>query len=1422
MPSINEINDWGEKIHGRYKSYLRTRFFFNDPELRRSFQYALDKESESLFKGPFPESSRNFQQGLNAQELARECFPQRSDGLLPALIDQRLYIHQEQAIRNVHINQRNVVVTTGTASGKTESFLYPILFELYRQHLEGELDEPGVRAMILYPMNALANDQRNRLGEICERLKTQGSSFMPTFGQYIGQTPESDEPNRWRHAERWAKDRKHGELVFREEMRKNPPHILLTNYSMLEYLLIRPKDSPLFDNDFGKHWRFIVLDEAHQYRGTKGMEMGMLIRRLKQRLREGGREDRPFQCIATSATMSSSEDRKEKETIAGFAQTIFDDKFSSSDVIFGERKEQTDGETDPSRYHIFVRALEGAFLVYKNGKDQVVLNRKTEEEENSSYNKASKPLEIALCQECGQHYYVGREEGWELKEAIRDPSQVDFGVEYYLPLETDTSEMTHLLCRRCGTLSPNDPNCDCGEEAQIPVKECKPHKENPDRLKECEACGYRRGGVGDPVQEIVHGSDGPNAVIATTLHELLWGNKERRSKVLAFADNRQGAAYFAWYIEDSYKDILNRNLILRAINTAPPNSKGISIADLNDRLCTQWEKAHLFGRNQTGENNPQAVLKSIFREVLTEERRLSLEGVGLVQWFVYVPDSISNNTELLDMMEAPPWNLTKEEADNLIGYLMDEFRRKRAVDLLGSNLSYRSIFDRSQPSFVEGHKERKYMAKWGGANSAIVRHFLRRLHNGSTGNVEQSCTDLMEKVLDALRDDCGDDQILCYDDSDFRLNANLLRVRKVTDYGPIWQCDICVSLSTYNIKNICPRDRCPGNLKKIKFQTLKDNHYRTLYEAGLPPILRSEEHTAQIESNEARDRQEEFKEGKIHILSSSTTFEVGVDLGELEVVFMRNVPPEPFNYTQRAGRAGRRDTTPGLVVTYCRRNAHDLYHYEKPKERIIEGQIRAPRLKLTNTKIILRHMVATALSAFFRDNPGRFKNVEYFIGDWENPSIISDVKRFCENNSELRKSLLNIVPKDIHEAVGLNGTDWIGQIAGENSRFNNAEKEVSSDYRQMQQAKEGLKREEPKGWIDNIKQLVSYMMTIADEDILGFLSRKAIIPKYGFPVDVVELKVHQKDNITLQRDLSQAIAEYAAGSTVVANKHEWKSCGIKVVPNKACPIKYYDYDKARNFKQYKDKEIEDSPYDKRRYLSPIFGFVTPFFGDLNPPRRQTQRLYTTRPFFLGFDNKTQKPETKIFQGIEITQAQPGTLVILCEGKSRDGFYICLDCGAHFTKTQKEYHLSPFGRKCTGTIQRQLSLGYELVTDVVRIQFPSLTDEWDAYSVAYSVLLGAAEILNVPDTDLNVTTTGGTRDNLTEIVLYDNVPGGAGLVTYLEDKNILKDTLLNARDRVEGSCGCDVSCYGCLRSYRNQFAHPHLDRNKALKFLPDLL
>ena len=1398
MADVHDMGSWPERIRQRYESYLKTSFFFKDPGLRASFQTALQEE-ESLLKGSYPEPARRFRTGLYARALARECFPETVTDLLPALIVDPLYVHQERAVRAVHQEQRNIVVATDTASGKTESFLYPILFELYRQHLAGQLRQPGVRAMILYPMNALANDQRDRLGNIGRDLHEAGSGFRPTFGQYIGQTPQNSR-DRWRNADWWAENRLPGEMIFRDEMREAPPHILLTNYSMLEYLLIRPDDSPLFDNGRGERWQFIVLDEAHQYRGAKGMEMGMLIRRLKQRLRDGGRRD-PFRCIATSATLSSGKSEADRHAVAEFANELFGESFSAPSIVFSELQVAA-ADGPPRRYHAFLRALEGAFLVHRDGTDAVVLNRKGQAGDGT----AAEPLEIALCKECGQHYYVGRNQDGMLREAIRDPSHSDFGVDYYLPAE----DGGQLLCRRCGALSGSTPACECG--ATVRVRRCENHKDHADQMKRCEACQYGRGGIGDPIQEIVHGSDGPNAVIATALHELL---PEPRRKVLAFADSRQEAAFFAWYAENSYEKLRDRNLILRAIKAGPVDRGGMSISDLQSRLLVQWERAGLLKVSDTSENRNRKVLTAILREAVTDERRLSLSGVGLVKWFVAIPDSL----RLPQSMLHPPWSFQEEEARGLIGYLLDELRPRRAMNLPPRpSLAWSDVSPWPQQAYCKGPPgRRRGVLQWGGPQSAVVSHFLYRLLADSGLSAEQKrseSTGLLDEVWTALRHDRGDDPILSRGTANgtFRIDPVWLRI-KPAHPAAVWECGTCATLSTYNIRGVCPRNGCPGDLTPANQERVQENHYRILYDdLDLPPALSAEEHTAQIDSDEARRLQDRFKKGKIHLLSSSTTFEVGVDLGDLDVVFLRNVPPEPFNYTQRVGRAGRA-ATPGLALTYCRRNPHDLYHYEDPEHRVIRGAVHPPRLRLTNEKIVLRHMVATALSAFFRfgSNAMRFNRVQDLVGDWQSPHATLDLRAFCENNNALAASLREIVPKLLHKSTGLAADTWTEQVAGSDSRLAAVEMEVCSDYVDMERHRQDL-FDRRKG----TNRVEARMKTIAGEQTLNFLSRKAVIPKYGFPVDVVELDTRPRDGnrtgVALQRDLSQAIAEYAPGGKVVARKLEWESCGVKKVSGKEWPVRHYRYDDARSFKQWNEGDAT-APPNARKYLIPEFGFVTPLFKQPKEPHGRSRRLYTTRPFFRGFDDD-DLPETRHLSGVQVTKAQPGTLVILCEGRKREGFLICRSCGAHMTEP-KATHNSPSDSPCSGTLGR-FSLGHELVTDVVRLQFPGLHGEWAAYSVAYAMLLGAAETLDVPDTDLNVTIAGGINPGEPAIVLYDNVPGGAGLVAQMEQEIVFEEVLANARQRVQGNCGCDSSCYGCLRSYRNQFAHPYLDRHYALE------
>lgn len=581
------------------------------------------------------------------------------------------------------------------------------------------------------------------------------------------------------------------------------------------------------------------------------------------------------------------------------------------------------------------------------------------------------------------------------------------------------------------------------------------------------------------------------------------------------------------------------------------------------------------------------------------------------------------------------------------------------------------------------------------------------------------------------------------------------------------------------------------------------------------------------------------------MLSCSTTFELGVDLGDLDAVFLRNVPPESFNYAQRVGRSARRAGRPGFAVTYCSRAPHDLFHFSDPTT-MLSGESRVPVLRLGNERIAARHVASVALSDFFRTYQQRFNRVRGLLGNPEAPDLVDSFHaHVVARRSYLARILRQIVPPSLQTVFGLgDGSDhWIELIAGRDSRLASAQDEITEEHRSIrafQSQALAARRFNEAGWAEGRAK------TLQEMDVIGFLSRKAVIPKYGFPVDVVELDTSlasDDQKVELDRDLGIAIAEFAPGASVVANKLLWTSYAVKCVPERKWRRERYAICKDHGvFQSWLgarpavppccDKLLDGQP----EYIVPEFGFTT---GRMERPKRPTvhpRKEHSTRPYVVTGDTTDRPSEWTTLPAAEpcvrVYRPAQNEMVVICEGRLGVGFRICPDCGALVKPVGKKTaagHKTPYGASCAGK-PTTVSLGHRFKTDVIRLQFLLAaprgvrTLPGFGWSLGYALVEGAATVTGSPASDLSVTVTHDPATAVPPVLLYDAVPGGAGLVASLYDERRLRDAIENAAQRVQGRCGCgdDESCYGCLRSYRNQFIHNDLQRGPVFRYLEAVL
>lgn len=1535
-----------KKISDFYRNYLLTTFELNNASYNKQLREALS-ENGAIADGPYISMSDPYEKGKSLRELANEGLVSNEilkfDNFHP---DRKLYLHQQEAIKKNH-EGKNLIVTTGTGSGKTESFLIPVIDQLLREKENGTLDA-GVRTLIIYPMNALVNDQIRRLRELLSQM--EGSEKI-TFGRFTGETEESykDALKKYRETEGSDDDGPcENELISREQMRKTPPNILITNYAMLEYMLLRPGDNIIFSGTNAKKWQYIVFDEAHSYTGAKGIEVATLVKRVKAML---GRNDIRF--ILTSATLG---DEKSNDEIVRFGETLCSTEFTPASIIrsktvaaqpmgeatrldFGIYRELAEQirnnyaddaikdtiekygiDTDRSlpleevlfnmilhdsfyydvrevlykkiktvagtayelgitsddftdfiavasnavknnerlfeaKYHMFLRGIEGVFVTLKPSNKLFITKRETYKENIfDDTDIGYKVFEISFCSNCGALFITGQEsEGYLVqKSKFNDdynPNVFMISGEYDEDIDDDNA---YQICSKCGAIkrATSVSGLQCGHGSGNISKIIK-IKKSGDVLHSCPCC-HSVNGQRSILRPYYLGTESATAVIATALYSELPGIehditvhkaeddffgfeqdtvKDNQTVIpkqfLTFSDNRQTAAFFASYLDSTYRDSLVKRIFYQIIqDNRKRMEEGVGLEYFATLLADSFYRYNLFPGKSDEFTRTEAWIY-ILKEISNFKAKNSLLKKGIMMFDID-----------FDLPDPKGLDLDKNEADTLFRILCKSMMRDAAItsdeqfkkaDIERFAVSgFQKGYDRSSAgvSYIEGwmpeegktNKRLKFVTKILGGDEITARKFL------------DSAWTYMEKKGFVTLVPFGNKKA-------YLLSHNKIKARTVSK---LYICSECKSVTPYNLRGVCDNPNCSGHMEEYDYKSkLANDHYYNLYTKLDISPMSVKEHTAQLSADRAYEYQKDFKDKKINVLSCSTTFEMGVDVGSLETVFMRNMPPSPANYAQRAGRAGRSINSAAYAITFCPNSSHDLNYFKNPVA-MIEGKIKPPYFKTSNDKIVLRHIFASAFSFFWKTYDELYTES---IGEFAEADGFEKLHEYLKLKPQvLRDYLLSVVPDDLKEHFKVNDFGWVEYLFDSADEHKGLCNIVIDKYREDISELEKAKAERyaaGKGGIDSITKSIK---TIQDQRIIEFLSKNNLIPKYGFPVDTVELQSTLSGDtnlLRLNRDLFSAISEYAPESEVVADGYLIKSRYVRKLIGYEWPK--YNYAVCPdcltlNKSSYVTSIKECRQCGKilggrsRRYIIPKFGFLM----DTEKPREvgtnKPERTYKGAISYIGDEKKINFREYIVEnKRILVGNSKMDSLAVLNESD----FFICETCGYGTIdeKTNdlviKQSHKNSSGHKCGNEMLNKYALGHEFQTDVALVKFidSDISRSEVAWTILYSMLEGLSRNMSIDRNELSGCLQWYKDDEHQEgnfgFVLFDNTPGGAGYVRQLKEPQVLADMLREAY-RVVSSCNCggedaDTACYSCLYNYYNQRQHDILKRKYALDF-----
>ena len=893
--------------------------------------------------------------------------------------------------------------------------------------------------------------------------------------------------------------------------------------------------------------------------------------------------------------------------------------------------------------HGFIRGISGAVVTFPKDNEPKLWLSSEDELKRGNEEKWWRPR-VFTCTTCGQHYYVSFLKDFGFTKTEPEGGQLaDEGKSYWEALDTnnggkrvvlvdkiisqeDESELeeaarTNALyfCRYCGSAHPYEFGrcCGCGSNGE-PVKlfVVREGAKNPGQLSSCLSCGARGKKMGrrfrEPIREV-------RAVNVSDVHVLAQDmvHHAERKRLLLFADNRQDAAFQAGWMKDHARRFRLRTLMAEAMKGNPCTIGDLTVKisdqlDADDGLSRAlipevWRAVPREGTGGMHEDERSHFLRiQVLREVtMAANQQIGLEPWGRLKITYRGLDSSSRFVQTwARKLGLPPDDLAAGMAT-----LLDHLRRQRLL-----YDARRAIFSRY---WNEGDREvqrgylpvlpgprgmklraaaeddKRYVFQWLGSRNTLVREITKKW-----GVPEEEIGDFLKELWQHLIDPAvallipvtlkgSKDRALPNCSGVYQIDSSKLLLNENHGYYRCKRCRRKIMRRPPN--NKCLAWQCDGELEFVGEDP--DNYNLQLIDERYS-MLRPEEHTAMVPQVE-RERYENFFKGSsdvVNTLVCTPTLELGVDIGSLDSVLLRNVPPLPANYWQRAGRAGRRHRM-AVTVAYCRPTSHDRAYFNEPLK-MLEGRVDPPAFNLRNDVMVAKHVHAAVITRLFqlsREGSGLNESDRTVIRETMNAMLPGRISAYLfEATGQLRTSPFDVSPlraviakycSDLSAHMqsvfqdGWPNTDQevttaqalaqhVNRMADElDAVLTRLRKRLQWAHREIQRLskvrdKEGTLDQEDEAHFRRCDRLIKKLKGVQshrrqeaegidDINTWGVLAAEGFLPGYGLDsgqiIGMAEVPYWQLGSMDfdLPRPPSMALREYVPGNLIYANGHRF-------------------------------------------------------------------------------------------------------------------------------------------------------------------------------------------------------------------------------------------------------------------------------------------